>query len=167
VIPLSRCENCDNLHDRTYGSGRFCNSKCARGFSTKEKRKEINEIVSKKLMGNKSGKPFKKGQDERRRNLSDEDRRKAVIAKEKAREELYASSDFIDLPMEEKRRIVLREQNEQCGECGIAEWNGKPIVLELHHINGDNSINTRNNLVFLCPNCHSQTDSWRIKKSAR
>jgi len=43
------CENCENEHDGTYGSGRFCSTKCARGFSTKAKRKEINERVSKKL----------------------------------------------------------------------------------------------------------------------
>jgi hypothetical protein len=43
------CENCSKEHDETYGSGRFCSIKCARGFSTKAKRKEINEAVSKKL----------------------------------------------------------------------------------------------------------------------
>ena len=43
------CENCGKEHDGTYGSGRFCSSKCARGFSTKAKRKEINERVSKAL----------------------------------------------------------------------------------------------------------------------
>lgn len=38
-------------HDGAYGSGRFCSTKCARGFATKAKRKEINEKVSKKLRG--------------------------------------------------------------------------------------------------------------------
>ena len=41
-----KCENCECKHDGKYGSGRFCSTKCARGFSTKEKRKEINEKVS-------------------------------------------------------------------------------------------------------------------------
>jgi len=41
------CENCNKEHDGTYGSGRFCSSKCARGFSTKEKRKEINKKLRK------------------------------------------------------------------------------------------------------------------------
>ena len=43
------CENCQNEHEGTYGSGRFCSSKCARGFSTKEKRSLINEKVSLKM----------------------------------------------------------------------------------------------------------------------
>jgi very-short-patch-repair endonuclease len=40
------CENCSEEHDGSYGSGRFCSSKCSRGFSTKNKRKKINENVS-------------------------------------------------------------------------------------------------------------------------
>lgn len=46
---LKICENCANLHDGKYGSGRFCTNKCARGFSTKQKRSLINEKVSKSL----------------------------------------------------------------------------------------------------------------------
>ena len=44
-----KCENCDNVHDGKYGSGRFCSSICARGFSTKNKRSLINKKVSSKL----------------------------------------------------------------------------------------------------------------------
>lgn len=47
------CENCKHKHDGKYGSGRFCSKKCARGFSTKAKRKEINELVRKKLTKDK------------------------------------------------------------------------------------------------------------------
>ena len=45
-------------------------------------------------------------------------------------------------------------------ECNISEWQGKSIVLQLDHIDGDSSNHTKNNLRFLCPNCHSQTDTW-------
>ncbi len=44
-----KCEYCNSEHDGSYTTGRFCSSKCARGFSTKAKRKEINEKVSKTL----------------------------------------------------------------------------------------------------------------------
>lgn len=43
------CESCHQGHNANYGSGRFCNVRCARSFSTKSKRKEINERVSKTL----------------------------------------------------------------------------------------------------------------------
>jgi transposase len=47
-----------------------------------------------------------------------------------------------------------------CAECGIATWRGHALALELHHINGDGKDNRLENLALLCPNCHSQTDSW-------
>ena len=47
-----KCENCEIEHNGEYGGGRFCSSKCARSFSTKEKRKEINEKVSNSLKHN-------------------------------------------------------------------------------------------------------------------
>jgi len=48
----------------------------------------------------------------------------------------------------------------RCRDCGLEEWRGNRIPLELHHINGDGKDNRLENLTLLCPNCHSQTDSW-------
>jgi HNH endonuclease/Bacterial regulatory protein, arsR family len=48
----------------------------------------------------------------------------------------------------------------RCEECGLTEWRGRPAPLQLHHINGDGQDNRPENLQILCPNCHSQTDSW-------
>lgn len=65
------CEACNVEHDGTYGSGRFCNLKCARSFSSRSKRKEINEKVSERLRGRPS--PFKGTAGKR---ATDEDRAK-------------------------------------------------------------------------------------------
>ena len=62
------------------------------------------------------------------------------------------------------RNYMLREVNNTCEHCGIMEWQGKPITLELDHINGDNTDNSRENLRILCPNCHSQTSTFRNQK---
>ena len=43
------CEYCDEKHEGTYGSGRFCSEQCARGFSTKNKREKINKKVSEQM----------------------------------------------------------------------------------------------------------------------
>lgn len=51
-----------------------------------------------------------------------------------------------------------------CCECGQGDsWKDKTIILELHHINGNNKDNRIDNLVFLCPNCHTQTTTYRGK----
>ena len=47
------------------------------------------------------------------------------------------------------------------GECHLASWNGRPIPLELDHVNGRRTDNRLDNLRILCPNCHAQTDTYR------
>lgn len=51
-----------------------------------------------------------------------------------------------------------------CNECGIKDvWNNKKLSLQLDHINGDSNDNRLENLRFLCPNCHSQTENFAGK----
>ena len=52
----------------------------------------------------------------------------------------------------------------KCESCGLTEWLGNTLTLHLDHIDGNNHNHTRNNLRLLCPNCHSQTDTWCGKK---
>ena len=60
-----------------------------------------------------------------------------------------------------KTRLVKEGLKEyKCECCGISEWNGKPLTLQLHHIDGNRENNSLSNLMFLCPNCHSQTDNY-------
>lgn len=55
-----------------------------------------------------------------------------------------------------------------CSECNLDPiWNGKPLTLDLDHINGINNDNIIKNLRFLCPNCHSQTQTFKGKSEKR
>lgn len=56
-----------------------------------------------------------------------------------------------------------------CSVCKVKNWNDLPLTLEMDHIDGDNTNDDLSNLRLLCPNCHSQTSTWRgrnIKKLA-
>jgi DNA-binding CsgD family transcriptional regulator len=55
----------------------------------------------------------------------------------------------------------------RCEACGITEWLGRDLSLELHHVNGDGLDNRVENLQLLCPNCHSQTDTWGGRNARR
>lgn len=58
-------------------------------------------------------------------------------------------------------------KSHHCESCGLTEWLGKPIPLELDHINGNNQDNSLHNLRLLCPNCHCFTSTYRGKKKKR
>jgi hypothetical protein len=47
-----------------------------------------------------------------------------------------------------------------CEGCGVSDWQGRPLTLQLHHLNGDPLGHRVDNLGLLCPNCHSQTGNW-------
>lgn len=47
-----------------------------------------------------------------------------------------------------------------CSECGITEWRGRRLSLHLDHVNGVHNDHRLENLRLLCPNCHSQTETY-------
>lgn len=51
----------------------------------------------------------------------------------------------------------------QCEICSLTEWLGKPLNCELDHINGKRHDHRLENLRMICPNCHSQTGTYRSK----
>jgi len=62
-------------------------------------------------------------------------------------------------------RSGLKER--KCESCGLAEWMGEPITLELDHINGVPSDHRIENLRVLCPNCHALTPTWRGRRNKK
>lgn len=58
------------------------------------------------------------------------------------------------------RLIAAGLKQKRCEGCCLTVWRGGHIGLHLHHRNGDKTDNRIENLQILCPNCHSQTDTW-------
>ena len=157
---MKNCEKCNTEHDGSYGSGRFCCSKCARGFSTSKDREAISRRVSQKLTGvpQPHSTPRKRG-GHRFANPAIMDKAHATLKAN--RERRIASLKFEQLPKRVIKARLLEEQAGKCGDCGIEPvWNNKPLVLQLDHKDGNNKNNLRDNLWMICPNCHSQTPTW-------
>jgi 5-methylcytosine-specific restriction endonuclease McrA len=157
------CESCGVAHDGVYGSGRFCSPGCARAFSTKAKRKEINEKVSKKVSGRPrpyARHPIGPCSPEHRANLS-----KALsladLPRRHTRESLLQFVFIKGGKRFRRRHVAMFKDLTVCEECGLHdEWNGKPITMQVDHVNGDDTDNRLDNLRVLCPNCHTQTPTW-------
>lgn len=60
-----------------------------------------------------------------------------------------------------KRLFTEKIKEEKCELCHITEWFGKKISFELDHKDGNRYNHNLKNLRILCPNCHSQTDTFR------
>ena len=73
----------------------------------------------------------------------------------------------------QKRQVLLESlvqceyKEYKCECCGISEWNGKTLRLQLHHVNGNARDNSLDNLQILCPNCHTQTDNYGSKNAKK
>lgn len=73
---------------------------------------------------------------------------------------LIENSSYTNNTSLKRRLLKANLLKYECSICGISEWNNMPLSLQLDHVNGNNKDNRIENLRLLCPNCHSQTDTF-------
>jgi 5-methylcytosine-specific restriction endonuclease McrA len=94
--------------------------------------------------------------------FTDEDRakiaqqRKEAVLKDLSEEGSYRSNCYLNRIIKEFSLLEYK-----CSECGIANWRDKDISLELDHIDGNAHNCKLSNLRYVCPNCHSQTKTYK------
>lgn len=80
---------------------------------------------------------------------------------------LIENSNYANIARLKSRLVSEGRLEYKCAICGISEWRGLPLSLHLDHENGVNNDHRIENLRFLCPNCHSQTDTYAGKNKGK
>lgn len=83
---------------------------------------------------------------------------------------LYSQQTLIDQGQASSRTcrsFLLKTKGHKCETCGLSEWMGSKIPLEMDHMDGNHKNNSLSNLRLLCPNCHAQTDTWKSKNKGK
>ena len=71
--------------------------------------------------------------------------------------------EYLDYKMINNKELVNDSKKQGtflCSICNIEEWNNKPLSMQLDHIDGDPHNHKLENLRLICPNCHSQTETY-------
>lgn len=151
---MKECLKCKTLHDKL---GEFCSRSCAnsRAWTVEDKRKKSESAKkSEKVKAHN-------------KTIGKESYAKMVETKRNKHRETILKSDYSELSYESLRFRVLYEQSSRCNRCGLNEWLGQEITLELEHKDGNHHNNDRCNLELLCPNCHALTDTWRGRNKTK
>jgi len=149
---MEKCKKCGNEFIPQKGLISYCSLACR---NSRERSDETKRNIAEGML--KSEK-FLKSLENKNRLI---DYKKIAEKVKQTWNTKLLSDEFQTLSFGRLRKRIILEQGGKCNHCGIDKWNNKPITLELEHIDGNHSNNNRENLEAICPNCHSQTDTWR------
>jgi len=152
---MKKCKKCEIEFEPKKGLINYCSLACrnSRTWTEDDKIKKSNSGKNSdkvKLANKKTAEA--RGQDfwAAIKKIRGENRKKEIL-----------EANYCDLVFEKLRERIIYEQYCKCNKCGLGEWLGVKIPLELEHKDGNHFNNERNNLEMLCPNCHALTDTWR------
>lgn len=185
---MKLCENCSSLNIEKYGSGRFCSSKCARAFSTKNKRIEINKKVSAKLKGINvklnilANEPIKKHciNCDNKFEVEYRKRNHSKFCSQKCSVEFKTlTPQGVHPVVAYRQRIKDRAIEYKGGKCLICSYNKSKRSLSFHHVDPEKKIHgiigtskawslikkELDKCVLVCSNCHAEIHDGLIDLS--
>lgn len=139
------CKHCNSILSYKNKHKKFCNSSCSATYNNIKRGQKKYNCISCNIEIDRRNKKFCSHICQQ--NYRHEERRP-----------LFQSGE---LSGRASKRFVIERDGHKCSCCDIAKWNGKDIVLDLEHIDGNSENNMPNNLALLCPNCHSQTPTYK------
>lgn len=128
-----KCENCGKEHNGNYGSGRFCSQLCARSFSTKANRKEINKRVSKTLKKNYNDGRVNRFRDDSQFQKKIAQRGANANHLKKLQRFVKIDDDVLDITYGELEEY--RKTHPVCEICGAPEIKGHNLARDHDHEN--------------------------------
>lgn len=73
----------------------------------------------------------------------------------------WLDGELLNIDPRAEKRCIIKRDGYSCSKCNISEWQNDSLTLELEHKNGNSSDSSPDNLCLLCPNCHSQTSTYK------
>ena len=154
------CKKCGTEFTQGNGLLNFCSQKCTKG---REQTPEMSQKKREKTL-------IHWEPDGKFRKYDWDTLNKGATKIKKSLERWYVKADIRvqngePLCDETTKKYLIEKHGHECWECGVTEWRGEKLHLEMDHIDGNNKNNDIGNIRILCPNCHSITPTWRYKNN--
>lgn len=159
MLNPNRCKHCETKLDYDNRHKKFCNSSCSATYNNLKREERSTPITWNCLNCQKEHKTVAWRVGKYCSNHCQIE----FQNKKRIQQWLEEGKDWRGQNPKWVREYLQKARGKGCEICGIDTWNGKSIVLEMDHIDGNYEHNHPDNLRMICPNCHSQTDTYKAK----
>ena len=150
-----KCLNCEIIYDTIYKTSKFCSRSCSATFNNKIKPKRSKSGKTTNCLQCNKEVYYYPGQ-QHGKYCSNVCQGKHVF--ETKTKPKIESGNCHSAPT--LKKYLTEKKGYKCEKCSISNWLNQLLVLHLDHIDGNADNNIPDNLRLLCPNCHSQTETF-------